>query len=95
MQMIVVDNVGTLWGWLKETIKRLDWKYKYVVTIKRYRANRSLKQNKLYWVLITAIADNVGDDKKSIHLAYKKKLAPVGRKRPLTVYYLMLVLLLT
>jgi len=73
MHQKIASNPKELWLWLKEIASQLNWKKSHVFTIKEYRKKRSLQANRLYWLIITAIADSIGDEKENVHVAYKKK----------------------
>jgi hypothetical protein len=76
MKTLVADNPSNALHWFKSIVSTLNWKKSQVITIKEFRVKRSLKQNALYWMVITCIADHIGDDKEEIHQAYKRKYLP-------------------
>ncbi|HUX57171.1 MAG TPA: hypothetical protein VMV77_09360, partial [Bacteroidales bacterium] len=76
MFQIVSGNLKEVWEWFQMVTPLLKPNHDYVYTVKQYKAKRSLSQNKLYWLLITAIADETGDDRDSIHEAYKRNFLP-------------------
>lgn len=42
-----------------------------VLNLKKYRKPRSLRQNNLYWLWLTAIADYTGYDTEELHASFK------------------------
>jgi len=59
-----------------EEILALDPDIKWVVTVKKYKRNRSLSQNSLYWVWITGIGDKLGYLRDEMHMVLALKFLP-------------------
>ena len=57
---------------LIEYINKLEIKKPYSWEIKRQITKRSLSANALYWVWMTCVADETGQDKYSLHEAFKQ-----------------------
>lgn len=55
-------------------------KKKHVCIIKKHRRKRTIQQNKLYWMWLNALSDNIGTDADSLHEILKNKLL-VGENR--------------
>ena len=60
---------------------QLDWEKKYTIIIKLFRKNRSLHQNKLYWVWLNVLEEhsNTGYRKEWFHAYYKAKFLGVNQ----------------
>ena len=54
-------------------IKRLDLKKLFTVEVLEKKANRSISQNSLYWLWLTCIEFETGNDRQYIHEYFKKK----------------------
>ena len=54
-------------------IKRLDLKKVYTVDITERRIRRTISQNALYWLWLTCISFETGNDKDDLHDYFKKK----------------------
>ena len=54
-------------------IKRLDLKKVYTVDITERRIKRTISQNGLYWLWLTCISHETGNDKDDLHDYFKKK----------------------
>ena len=54
-------------------IKRLDLKKVYTVDITERRIKRTISQNALYWLWLTAICFETGNDKTYLHEYFKEK----------------------
>jgi hypothetical protein len=54
-------------------IKRLDLKKVYTVEITERRIKRTISQNGLYWLWLTCISHETGNDKDEIHEFFKAK----------------------
>ena len=52
-------------------IKRLDLKKSYLVTITEKRIKRTIDQNSLYWLWLTCIQTETGNDKNYLHEYFK------------------------
>ena len=62
-------------------IKRLDIKKVYTVEITERRIKRTISQNGLYWLWLTCISHETGNDKDDLHEYFKKKyLEPVDSR---------------
>ena len=44
---------------------------KVLVSVKKYYRSRSTKQNSLYWVWLTAIGNEIGEEPEDIHSTFK------------------------
>ena len=51
---------------------------KVKVTVEPYRKLRSMPQNRLYWLYITQIADDTGNDKDTLHRLFSGKFLGDG-----------------
>jgi len=60
---------------LFDTLKMLK-KEPYVVTIEKKKSKRSLNANAYYWVLITILEKETGQDTDSLHDYFKTKFLP-------------------
>lgn len=70
-----VNNINSTYDVI-EAIKELftasvDKRYK--IEIKELKKRRSLPQNKLYWLYLTCIEQETGQDKNDLHDYFKKK----------------------
>jgi hypothetical protein len=54
-------------------IKRLDLKKVYTVEITERRIKRTISQNGLYWLWLTCISHETGNDKDDLHSYFKQK----------------------
>ena len=63
---IIIDSVGDKKR-LKVIVDALPLTPKYQVEIRPYKAQRSVKQNKLYWKWITIIGNELGYTKEEMH----------------------------
>jgi hypothetical protein len=54
-------------------IKRLDLKKNYTVDITQKNPHRTISQNALYWLWLTCISFETGNDKDDLHDILKKK----------------------
>lgn len=54
-------------------IQRLDIKKLYTVEVLEKKANRSISQNSLYWLWLTCIEFETGNDRDELHEIFKKK----------------------
>lgn len=54
----------------------LDLGKPWEVTIKLYKKNRSLEQNRLYWKILHIAQDESGIDAEALHDAARKKFLP-------------------
>jgi hypothetical protein len=59
-----------------EEIRALDPDIKWVVTVKKYKRNRSLSQNSLYWMWITGIGEKLGYFRDEMHMVLALKFLP-------------------
>jgi hypothetical protein len=61
-------------------IKRLDIKKVYTVEITERRIKRTISQNGLYWLWLTCISHETGNDKDDLHEYFKEKwIVPVTK----------------
>jgi len=73
MRMIVLDSSSRL-----EFIRRiqeilLDGKRKFIAEFKLYRVQRSIRQNRLYYLWLNCIKDETGNDVEYLHSYFKNK----------------------
>jgi len=61
-------------------IKRLDLKKVYTVEITERRIKRTISQNGLYWLWLTCISHETGNDKDDLHEYFKQKYLVRERK---------------
>lgn len=54
-------------------IKRLDLKKIYTVEITERRIKRTISQNGLYWMWLTCISHETGNDKNDLHEYFKQR----------------------
>jgi hypothetical protein len=54
-------------------IKRLDLKKVYTVDITERRIKRTISQNGLYWLWLTCVSHETGNDKDDLHEFFKQK----------------------
>lgn len=54
-------------------IKRLDLKKTYTVEITEKKSRRTISQNALYWLWLTCISFETGNDKDDLHEYFKDK----------------------
>ncbi len=54
-------------------IKRLDLKKSYTIEITEKRVKRSISQNSLYWLWLTCIEFETGNDRDHLHDYFKRK----------------------
>jgi hypothetical protein len=57
-------------------IKRLELKKIYTVEITERRIKRTISQNGLYWLFLTCISHETGNDKDDLHEFFKMKYIP-------------------
>ena len=62
MFSVITDDLQELWFFLKKTIPLLDLKHQHVFTIKKYWKPRTIKMNRTYWMHITLLSEEIGDD---------------------------------
>lgn len=61
-------------------IKRLDLKKVYTVDVTERRIKRTLSQNNLYFLWLTCISHETGNDKDDLHEYFKEKyITPIGK----------------
>lgn len=58
-------------------IEALSLEKPWQVDIKLYRKNRSSAQNRLYWMWLTIVGDDLGYTKKEMHKVFAKKFLPL------------------
>jgi len=54
-------------------IKRLDLKKTYTVEVTEKRIKRTISQNSLYWLWLTCIEFETGEDRNELHEYFKRK----------------------
>jgi len=55
---------------------KLDLSSPWEVTIKLYKKNRTLEQNRLYWEIVQLAANELGCDKDGLHDVARQKFLP-------------------
>jgi hypothetical protein len=79
-------------SWLN-SLKELDWNIGYEIKVSKIENKRSLDQNRLYWLYLTCIEKETGNDKDKIHYFFKHKYIDkqqfeiFGEIRKRTKYY--------
>lgn len=63
------------------TIKYLDVSKQWEVIIRPKKSFRSLPQNKLYWLWLSCIADETGNDRNDLHDYFKDAYLPTKEVR--------------
>ena len=61
-------------------IERLPEGRKYDISVTRHRVQRCLPQNRAYWLWLTCIADETGNDKDYLHRFFGEKFLPVKER---------------
>jgi hypothetical protein len=51
-------------------------KRRFLAEVKVYRKKRSIKSNNLYWMWLTCIKDETGNDVETLHAYFKRKYLP-------------------
>jgi hypothetical protein len=59
-------------GKVVDYVNRLPDGKKYIVEIKVKRENRSIPQNRLYWLWLTCLMDETGEHKDNLHEYFKQ-----------------------
>lgn len=62
---VVSDNVSKCD--VLNHVRGLDISRSWVVTVKRLQKRRTLPQNKLYWMWLTLLQDETGNDREDLH----------------------------
>lgn len=76
MYQFISDNFEEITNWVIKTLRGIDLKAKYIVSIKKYHKKRSTQLNSLYWAWIEYISRFIGEDKNSLHESYKRMFLP-------------------
>lgn len=63
-----------------EYIQKLSLNKKYSIEIKVQREQRSLPQNKLYWLYLACLQDETGEHKDNLHDFFKSKFLGVDER---------------
>lgn len=63
-----------------EYIQKLSLNKKYSIEIKVQREQRSLPQNKLYWLYLACLQDETGEHKDNLHEYFKSKFLGVDER---------------
>lgn len=58
---------------IKKILNLINEDDTYILTIKKYYKNRTISQNKLYWLWLTFIEKETGNDKNDLHEFFKKQ----------------------
>jgi hypothetical protein len=61
---------------VKDYIERLNLSKIWTVDISRKTESRTISQNKLYWLWLTCVEQETGNDKELLHLYFKNKYLP-------------------
>lgn len=64
-----------------EKIRKVKIKRPYVAEFKPHRKCRSIPQNSLYWLWISCVADETGNDKLTLHDYFRSKYLPIKELR--------------
>lgn len=59
-----------------EQLQELDLKKVYICTLKKETNKRTIDQNSLYWLWLTCIEQETGQDKNDLHLLFKQMFLP-------------------
>ncbi len=59
-----------------EQLQSLDLKKVYICTLKKENNKRTIDQNSLYWLWLTCIEQEIGQDKNDLHLLFKQMFLP-------------------
>ena len=57
-------------------VMAVDLKKRFVGELKVYRKMRSVSSNNLYWMWLTCIKDDTGNDVNTLHQYFKRKYLP-------------------
>jgi hypothetical protein len=49
---------------------------RYTIEVLKYKKNRSGRQNNYYWLYLSVISDETGDDSINLHEYFKRKFLP-------------------
>lgn len=63
---------------VKEFIDKLNILKAYNVSITQKKKIRTLQQNRLYWLYLTCLEDETGNDKEDLHSFFKGKFLKTG-----------------
>lgn len=62
-----------------ESISKIDLsKHKFMIKVERIKEKRSLDQNSLYWLWLTCIQEETGNDKNLLHDHFRELYLPVS-----------------
>jgi hypothetical protein len=75
------EQINAVVLWLQRL--KVDSGKPYEVEVKRKTTKRSLSQNSLYWLWLTYIADETGNDKDDVHEYFASRYLP---KRTIIVF---------
>jgi hypothetical protein len=67
-----VNSYLSALSWLS-SLKELDWNAGYEIKVSKIEKKRSLDQNRLYWLYLTCISQETGNDKNDLHEFFKRK----------------------
>ena len=76
---IIKDKVLNIRGLADWTKTQKDGKFN--IEIKRFRRNRSLQQNALYWSWLTIISIDTGYDKEELHTTFRSMFLTDRRQK--------------
>ena len=62
---------------LKKILDTLNENDKYILMIKKYYKNRTLSQNRLYWLWLNYLEKETGNDKNDLHEFFKMKFLEI------------------
>jgi len=57
-------------------LQKLSPAKEYDVTVSIHRRNRTVPQNRLYWLHVTCVADETGSDRNEVHAELKRLYLP-------------------
>jgi len=76
MHVKLIESREQAKDFLREVLPALHFPQKYRFEIKQHRTRRSLSQNSLYWLWLTAISEQTGMDKGDLHVYFKERHLP-------------------
>jgi hypothetical protein len=67
-----VNSYLSALSWLS-SLKELDWNIGYEIKVAKIENKRTLASNRLYWLYLTCISQETGNDKNDLHEFFKHK----------------------
>ena len=65
-RQIILENPSAFWKFAKKFEKK-----RIQLIIRRYKTSRTIKQNKLYWLYLGFIGDELGCEPEELHSTFK------------------------